>query len=314
MIPTKASAMPSISEITNFRGDVLGAADSDHSSEGDTFVALVGDRVRKARERKGITRKTLSQLSRVSQRYLAQLEGGEGNISIALLHRVAAALDHRIEWLVSEDDPWTSEAAMVASLYSSVTIAKRQAVMQILSPDRPTQLRRQRICLVGLRGAGKSTLGRLLSETLSIPFMELNRDIEQQSGMPVIEVMALYGQEGYRRLERQALERIVGKTECVVLAVAGGIVAEPDTYNFLLRYFHTIWLKATPEEHMQRLRAQGDERPMAGNPQAMEELNSILKSREALYKRAEATVNTSGKPLPECRAELVRAVRKLGVC
>jgi XRE family aerobic/anaerobic benzoate catabolism transcriptional regulator len=301
-----------MNEITNFRGDIVSPAPAE-TPDGDAFVALVGDRVRKARERKGITRKTLSELSRVSQRYLAQLEAGEGNISIALLQRVAAALDHRIEWLVSEEDPWSSEAAQVASLYSSATLAQRQRVLQILSPDRPPQLRGQRICLIGLRGAGKSTLGRMLSESLNIPFMELNRDIEEQSGMPVNEVMALYGQEGYRRLEHQALERIVAKTDCVVLAVAGGIVAEPETYTFLLRHFHTIWLKATPDEHMQRVRAQGDERPMAGNPKAMEELNSILKSREALYKRAEATVNTSGKPLPESRAELLRTIRQLGV-
>jgi XRE family aerobic/anaerobic benzoate catabolism transcriptional regulator len=310
MIPTERRRVDSMNEITNFRGEVVdGAA----ASADDAFVALVGDRVRKARERKGVTRKTLSELSRVSQRYLAQLEAGEGNISIALLHRVAAALDHRIEWLVSEEDPWASEAAQVASLYASATASQRQRVMQILNPDRPTQLRRQRICLIGLRGAGKSTLGRMLSESLDAPFMELNADIEEQSGMPVNEVMALYGQEGYRRLERQALERIVERTDCVVLAAAGGIVAEPETYNFLLRHFHTIWLKAAPEEHMQRVRAQGDNRPMAGNPKAMEELNSILKSREALYRRAEAIVNTSGKTLGESRAELVRAVRQLGV-
>lgn len=312
MIPTKRAAAAAMNEVTNFRGDVLGGAEPE-LSEGEAFVALVGDRVRKARERKGITRKTLSELSRVSQRYLAQLEAGEGNISIALLHRVAGALDHHIEWLVSQEDPWASEAAQVASLYRSATASQRERVMHILSPDRPTQLRRQRICLIGLRGAGKSTLGRMLSDSLRIPFMELNRDIEEQSGMPVSEVMALYGQEGYRRLERQALERIVARTDCVVLAVAGGIVAEPETYNFLLRHFHTIWLKASPDEHMKRVRAQGDERPMAGNPKAMEELNVILKSREVLYGRAEAVVNTTGKPLPESRAELIRTVRELGV-
>ncbi len=301
-----------MNEITNFRGEVVGGSGAE-ASEADAFVAHVGERVRKARERKGITRKTLSELSHVSQRYLAQLEAGEGNISIALLHRVAAALDHRVEWLVSRDDPWASEAAQLASLYSSATASQRQRVMQILNPGRPTQLRRQRICLIGLRGAGKSTLGRMLSESLDIPFMELNVDIEEQSGMPVNEVMALYGQEGYRRLERQALERIVERTDCVVLAVAGGIVAEPETFNFLLRHFHTIWLKATPDEHMQRVRAQGDERPMAGNPKAMEELNSILESREALYRRAEAIVNTTGKSLAESKAELLRTVKQFSV-
>ncbi len=297
-------------EITNFRGEALAALEAPADEK---FVALVGERVRKARERKGITRKTLSELSHVSQRYLAQLEAGEGNISIALLFRVAGALGHRVEWLVSEDDPWASEARQVASLYASAPAAERQRVMQILNPEQPTQLRGQRICLIGLRGAGKSTLGRLLSESLHVPFMELNADIEEQSGMPVGEVMALYGQEGYRRLERQALERIVARTDCVVLAAAGGVVAEPETFNFLLRHFHTVWLKAAPEDHMTRVRGQGDDRPMAGNPKAMEDLNFILRSREALYGRAETVVDTSGKSLQDSRADLVRAVARLGI-
>lgn len=297
-------------EITNFRSEALAALEAPADEK---FVALVGERVRKARERKGITRKTLSELSHVSQRYLAQLEAGEGNISIALLFRVAGALGHRVEWLVSEDDPWASEARQVASLYASAPAAERQRVMQILNPEQPTQLRGQRICLIGLRGAGKSTLGRLLSESLHVPFMELNADIEEQSGMPVGEVMALYGQEGYRRLERQALERIVARTDCVVLAAAGGVVAEPETFNFLLRHFHTVWLKAAPEDHMTRVRGQGDDRPMAGNPKAMEDLNFILRSREALYGRAETVVDTSGKSLQDSRADLVRAVARLGI-
>ena len=297
-----------MSEFTKSLGDVAVESPTD-----EAFVALVGARVRKARERKGMTRKRLSELSEVSLRYLAQLEGGEGNISIALLHRVAAALDHRIEGLVCEEDPWASEAARIAELYVAATTWQRQRVRQILDPDLPSRLRRQRICLIGLRGGGKSTLGRMLGEHLGIPFVELNRDIEEQCGMPVNEVMALYGQEGYRRLERQALERIAAVIDCVVLAVAGGIVSEPETYNFLLRHFHTVWLKAAPEEHMERVRSQGDERPMAGNPKAMEELNSILASREALYARAEATVNTSGQSVAESKGELIAAVERLGV-
>ncbi len=301
-------------EITNFRGEVVPDERlTPREGDVDAFVAAVGERVRKARERKGIARRVLSELSGVSQRYLAQLESGGGNISIALLYKVANALDHRVEWLVGEEDPWNSEAARVADFYRQATTEQRQRVMQILDPGRPAQLRRQRICLIGLRGAGKSTLGRLLGKEMSVPFIELNRDIEEQSGMPVSELMALYGQEGYRRLERQAVERVVATSDAVVLAVAGGIVSEPETYGFLLRNFHTIWLKASPEEHMSRVRGQGDERPMAGNPKAMEELKSILTSREVLYAKAESIVNTSGKSVDDSLQDLMTTIRDLGI-
>ena len=200
----------------------------------DKFVALVGERVRKARERRGISRRVLAELSQVSLRYLAQLEGGRGNISIALLGRVSLALDHRIEWLVGADDPWSSEVVRFSELFRMATLDQRRRVMRLLDPGDPTRLREKRLCLIGLRGAGKSTLGKIVSKELSFPFLELNREIEEVSGIPVNEVMALYGQEGYRRLERQALERIVATTSETVLAVAGGIVAEPE--NLLLSF------------------------------------------------------------------------------
>ncbi len=303
-----------MNEITNFRGDVVDEGAGPERSEAvDAFIAAVGERVRKARQRKGIARRVLSDLSGVSQRYLAQLENGEGNISIGLLFKVAQALDHRVEWLVGEDDPWGSEIAKIADLYRSASSEKRQKAMAILEPGDWERLRRRRICLIGLRGAGKSTLGKRLGQDLGLPFVELNRDIEEQSGMPVTDVMALYGQEGYRRLERQALERVVATTDSVVLAVAGGIVSEPETFAFLLRCFHTIWLKAPPEVHMKRVIEQGDERPMAGNPKAMEELKSILTSREALYAKAEAVVDTAGRTPDESARDLIEAVRKLAI-
>jgi len=279
----------------------------------NAFVALVGERVRKARERRGISRRRLSELSHVSLRYLALLEGGSGNISIALLGRVSEALDHRIEWLVGADDPWTSEVVQYAELFRRATGQQRRQVMKVLDPESPAQLRQKRLCLIGLRGAGKSTLGRSLSADLSLPFIELNREIEDISGMPVTEVMALYGQEGYRRLERQALERVVAISDTVVLAVAGGIVAEPETFAYLLRHFHTIWIKARPDEHMERVRNQGDLRPMSGNPKAMEELQSILTSREELYAKAETVVDTSGRSLEESKRDLLASVRKLEI-
>ena len=276
----------------------------------DDFVRMVGERVRMARARRGISRKVLSELSGVSQRYLAQLEGGQGNISIALLKRIAVALDHRIEWLVGEDDPWNSDALRVAALFRAATVEQKRRVLALLDPDNAGEQRGRRIALIGLRGAGKSTLGRLAAAARDIPFVELNAEIEATSGMPVNELMALYGQEGYRRLERQAVERIAAAHDSVVLAVAGGIVSEPDTFNFLLRHFHTIWLKAKPEEHMSRVRKQGDTRPMAGNPAAMDELKTILTSRESLYAQSGAQVDTSGKDVEDSLADLLETIER----
>lgn len=300
-------------EITNFRGEVI---PDDKESFADTAVALlirrVGERVRKARERKGIPRRVLSEMSGVSPRYLAQLEAGEGNISIGLLQRVAIALDHRIEWLTGEDDPWNSDSLRVADLFRTASADIQQKVLQTLSPEPIEARRAHRICLVGLRGAGKSTLGALAGDALNIPFVELNREIEEQSGMPVAEVLALYGQEGYRNLEAQAIDRVIATYDTMILAVAGGIVADPDTYNSLLNNFHTIWVKTSPQEHMSRVRAQGDERPMADNPEAMEQLKSILTSREVLYEKALAQLETSNKPKEVSLGELLSVIQERG--
>ncbi|MGY4306347.1 XRE family aerobic/anaerobic benzoate catabolism transcriptional regulator [Bradyrhizobium sp. USDA 4369] len=285
----------------------------DTSGRAAAFLSLVGERVRRARERRGISRNKLAELSRVSLRYLAQLESGSGNISIALLWRISEALDHRMEWLVGSDDPWTSEVVRCAELFREANREQRRQVMRILDPSQPAQLRQKRLCLIGLRGAGKTTLGKRLGQALALPFVELNREIEEVSGIPVNEVLALYGQEGYRHLERRALERVVATSDEVVLAVAGGIVAEPETFAFLLRHFHTIWLKARADEHMERVRAQGDLRPMSGNPQAMDELKSILASREELYAQAELMVDTSGRTPDESTRDLVDSVAKLGI-
>jgi XRE family aerobic/anaerobic benzoate catabolism transcriptional regulator len=243
------------------------------------LMRQVGERVRASRKEKGMPRRVLSEISGVSPRYLAQLEAGEGNISIGLLQRIAIALDQRMDWLVREDAPAPADAS-----------------------------RAQRICLIGLRGAGKSTLGALAGDALGIPFVELNGEIEAQAGMPVAEVMALYDQEGYRKLEARALDRIVATRETLVLAVAGGIVTEPETFKALLGHFHTVWLKTSPEEHMSRVREQGDERPMAGNPEAMEQLKSILTSREALYGQAPARLDTSGKTEDQSLKELLTII------
>lgn len=296
-------------EITNFKGETTQTSGDELDASVEALIARVGERVRAARERKGIPRRVLSEISGVSPRYLAQLEAGEGNISIGLLQRVAMSLDHRIEWLLCDEDPWTSEVIQVADLFRQSTREVRQQVLTLLAPSVDVGQRAHRVCLIGLRGAGKSTLGARAGAALGVPFVELNREIEEQSGMPVNEVLALYGQEGYRRLEAQAISRIIATHESLVLAVAGGIVAEPETYKTLLANFHTVWLKATADDHMTRVRAQGDTRPMAGNPEAMDQLKSILTSREALYSRAEAQLDTSGKSVDTALAELLTLLR-----
>jgi XRE family aerobic/anaerobic benzoate catabolism transcriptional regulator len=295
-----------VTEITNFRGETRPACDPEVGAQ--VLIARVGERVRKLRQQRGIPRRVLSEKSGVSPRYLAQLETGAGNISIALLERVAQALDFRIEWLVGEDDPWTSDALQVAELYRRADGDLRRAVQRLLQPDEPQSRRAQRICLLGLRGAGKSTLGRLAGQALDLPFLELNREIEDHSGMPVAEVMALYGQEGYRMLEAQALDRVIETHDSVILAVAGGIVADPTTFTALLAGFHTVWLRATAEDHMARVRAQDDLRPMRGNPEAMAQLKTLLDAREALYARAGAQIDTAGKTVETSLAELLAVI------
>lgn len=288
--------------------DPVGLLGTSLEAEGsEQFLRQVGERVRLARTRKGLSRRALSELSGVSQRYVAQLESGAGNISISLLRRLADALGHRIEWLVADDDPWTSGIAEITSLFRMATKDQQRKALEILNSENGSR-RGSRIALIGLRGAGKSTLGRMAASSLGVHFMEINDEIEYVSGMPVNEVIALYGQEGFRRLERQAVERVVAAYDTIILAAAGGVVGDPETFKFLFRYFHTIWLRASPEEHMARVRAQGDLRPMAGNPEAMDELKSILTARELLYGSADACIDTSGRSPEQSVADLLAAI------
>ena len=276
------------------------------------FIGALGARVRAARLAAGLSRRVLSERSGVSQRYLAQIESGAGNISVARLFRVAQALDRPVEALLGGGPVQTAETARLVALLQAAGPDQRRRALQMLRADK-TLGRKSRLCLIGLRGAGKSTLGRMAGAALGLPFREINRDIEAACGMHIGEVMALYGTEGYRRLERHALERVVAETDAVVLAVAGGIVSEPRTYGYLLRQFHTVWLKANPYEHMERVRAQGDERPMAGNPKAMEDLVGILTSREALYAKAGHSVDTSGRGVEESLRDLMEVAAGLGL-
>ncbi len=277
----------------------------------DPFLLALGQKVRRLRHRHKLSRRELAENSGVSQRYLARLEAGDGNVSIILLRKIAAALDVTSGFLVSDDANPADDAAAIAGLYRLAGPEPRARVREILDHRRFSALRQQRIALIGLRGAGKSTLGCRLAADMGVPFVELNTEISKASAMKVNDLIALYGQEGYRQLERQAVERVVAQHASVVLAVAGGIVAEPETFRLLLARFHTIWLKASPDDHMERVRAQGDFRPMAGNPAAMSELKAILIGREALYARAGSMIDTSGQDVEESFRALQADVRRL---
>ena len=212
------------------------------------------------------------------------------------------------ESLLAGEDAPAADLQDLITLYRQAPEAVRHEVRRLLSTGNPGAMRRGRICLVGLRGAGKSTLGRLAAETLSMPFVELTTEIETATGMPMSEILALYGQEGYRRLEMEAVLRALEQHDRMILAVAGGVVADEQTYALLLERFHTVWLRTSPAEHMQRVRAQGDLRPMEGNPEAMAQLRALLDARVPHYERAEAQVNTSNRTVASSLNDLLAVV------
>src|SRR5881397_2090798 len=277
------------------------------------FLEQLGQRVRTMRALRGMSRKVLAKVSGISERYIAQLESGKGNVSIVLLRRVSNAMGAHLEDLIPSAEPVPDWAVIRDLLRKATPTQIAQAKDALAGGGHATQRRSSfsGIALIGLRGAGKSTLGKLLAKKIGWSFVELNKEIEAQNGLSVAEIIALYGQEGFRRMEQAALERLLARKELMVLAAGGGIVSEPLSFELILSSFYTIWVKAEPEEHMARVRRQGDLRPMADDRSAMAELRSILKSREPLYARASAVVDTSGLSVDAAAAGLFSAVTPL---
>jgi XRE family aerobic/anaerobic benzoate catabolism transcriptional regulator len=281
------------------------------SRNADAYLQRLGERVRTLRNQRGMTRKALAQHARVSERYLAQLEAGLGNCSIVLLRRIARAIGLPVTQLVHEGAEPTLDLVLLSQFLERLSPPALSEARDLLLKhfSEPSEdLRRRRVALIGLRGGGKSTLGQLLAERLGVPFIELDREIERRSGANLSEIFDMFGQETFRRAEREALDDVLRRHQHFVIATSGSIVTEPGTLELLLASCFTVWVRAEPEEHMKRVMAQGDMRPMANNARAMEDLISILKSREPLYAKAEAVLATTGKTPEQNLAELLRVI------
>ena len=281
------------------------------------FLVGLGERVRALRSRRGMTRKALSAAADVSERHLANLEYGVGNASVLVLLQVAQALKCSLAELLGDVTTRSPEWLMIREMleHSDEATLKRvrEAVGQLLGTGgagRGATQRSARIALIGLRGAGKSTLGNMLAEDLGFPFVELSREIEKFAGCSINEIQALYGQNAYRRYERRAIEEAIQIYPEAVIATPGGLVSDAASFNLLLSHCTTVWLQAAPEDHMQRVAAQGDMRPMAGNREAMEDLKRILAGRAAFYSKAEYQLDTSAAPLQATFAALRGLVRQ----
>jgi XRE family transcriptional regulator, aerobic/anaerobic benzoate catabolism transcriptional regulator len=277
--------------------------------DGD-FLNFLGRRVRQVRAQRGMTRKAAALSADVSERHLAQLEAGEGNVSIVLLRRIASALSVSLVDLLSPETSEPVEKRLIQRFLERLPAHRLEDVVFRLMRDfgHEEKVRQRRIALIGLRGAGKSTLGAQLGQAFHVPFVELDREIEKETGMPLSEIFSLYGQSGYRAIERRTLERVLKENDRGVFSIGGGVVSEKESYDYLLSHCYTVWVKAQPEEHMSRVIAQGDFRAMAGSHRAMEDLRRILESREPLYRKADMVLDTSGASVEQSFAKLQMAL------
>ena len=277
------------------------------------FLLALGERVRTLRSRKGMTRRAVALSAEVSERHLANLEYGTGNVSVLVLLQVAQALQCSLAELLGDVTTSSPEWLLIRELLSQRTEADlRRARMQLVEmfgEGGSAQARQARIALIGLRGAGKTTLGQRLAKDLGYPFIELSREIEQFAGCKISEIHNLYGANAYRRYERRALEEAIQIYPEVVIATPGGLVSDSANFNLLLSHCTTVWLQADPQDHMGRVAAQGDMRPMAASREAMEDLKRILEGRSAFYSKADLRVNTSGRSEDEAFQALRESVR-----
>lgn len=277
----------------------LRAADDATAVDKDPYLTAFGERVKTLRARRGLTRKALARLAGVSERHLANVESGVGNASIQFLRQLANVLNCSLAEMMGDETASSPEWLMIREVLrgrSEAELAQaRAALTNVFAAPTSETARRQRLALIGLRGAGKSTLGQLLADHWTVPFVELNRQIEAVAGCSVGEIHSLYGPNAYRRYEYRALEDVIRRYPRAVIATPGGLVSDPASFNLLLSHCYTVWIKASPEEHMMRVVAQGDMRPMLGNHEAMDDLKGILESRAKFYSKADMAYDTAEK-------------------
>lgn len=303
-LPTTELALPAVSQVASVSME-----------EKNPFLVALGERVRNLRARRGLTRKAVALAADVSERHLANLEYGIGNVSILVLLQVAGALQCSLAELIGDVTTSTPEWLLIRELLEQrdeATLRRaRVTIGELLGTGGDNAAHSARVALVGLRGAGKSTLGQMLADDLDVPFVELSREIEKFAGCSVDEIQALYGMNAYRRYERRALEEAIQIYPEAVIATPGGLVSDAATFNLLLAHCTTVWLRASAGDHMQRVAAQGDMRPMAASREAMDDLKRILAGRAAFYSKAEIELDTSVKPLEATFADLRTKVRSV---
>ena len=277
----------------------------DANEHGRALMLSIGRQVRLQRTRRGITRRELSRRTDISERYLGEIEKGRANVTVGLLLRIAETLGQPLSAFLPANEGKARISQPLGKLLSRLSPNQQAALYRRLLRETKAEMDGVRgIALIGLRGAGKSTLGAMLAKANKVPFIRLTDTIQDLSGMATGELLEMMGPDAYRRLERQALERIVQNHPMAVLEAGGGLVLETDTFNLLMQAYRVIWLKAAPEEHMQRVMDQGDLRPMAGNSQAMYELRLILKEREPYYSQADNVIDTAGRDIDDVFSEL----------
>ncbi len=274
------------------------------------YMLHIATLVRGIRAQRGMSRKALAKHSGISERYLAKVETGEANMSISLLWRLADSMDVAFHDLLPNNAVPTTKLKPMSQFLKTLSLDQEQeAYDALLRHFSDKQGPVGGVALVGLRGAGKTTLGKILATEVGIPFFTLSEVIEQLAGMSLSEIFSLLGQKAYRRLERQALDHVLKENDNVVLEIGGSLVSEQETFAHLLQSFYTVWVQAIPEDHMSRVLAQGDTRPVEESSKAMDDLKLILSEREALYRAANYSINTSNRSVNECVDELTRQCR-----